>query len=250
MTPREKLQEIIDEYLESYGAASKHEVFCHCYGYREFEGKVLRFSVRERCLLQTRNYDEAEALLERVVAEADEEHQRREELEAQNNKGQKRRVARLKELEHVEPPKQRSVSVPNPQNDVLGRLAASEAFAEIQRSLLPTGIASQVMEFHAATRDVRTIAGVSTLSPIFQSLIEKELPGHTYWDVNEKLEERLLRYPKVVWTKIKVERESVKDEEIDRIVRRQRASVRRTLASLLAKGALLKDDEGYYSKPK
>jgi hypothetical protein len=67
---------------------------------------------------------------------------------------------------------------------------------------------------------------------------ELEIPNHPYHQVKSTLEKRLKVYPKVVWQKIRLERECVENEKIILDVEENRQRIFRRLEKLVSSGRI------------
>lgn len=270
MQRHELLKRLVLKKLKAApGGLSALALLCQCRGYRHVHKKLLYFSVQERALIQAQQIEKAELLLKKVLSEADMYYGvHAEEYEAREAKRRKSQ-AKLKDYDLVEPPREvviqpagkRLVSGnPNYSEEVWESRAPISfgiGFEQMVRGLAvgPRDLLRSQLGAIAATSGTVSPAqlkqmvadGVITEDqlpealrpPVYEAVPELHGPS-PYAIVEEELEDKLRRYPKVVWQKIETERNLVdNDAGIDREVRRQRQATNRAIDALMESGQVV-----------
>ncbi len=256
------------EKLKTGKGESQLSLLAKIYGYRVIEGKLLYFSVKERALLQDKRFDECNDFLLAVIENADKENHIREAKNIPKDKRKRQREKIKQELSLVEPPKERTVARNKPDSIIdstlrlMGRSDFSlplrstlnEQFAQGLAPLLEAqrmaGIAQEQLkvgnELAAAFAHLTKPPALSYLdSALSQPPIEYvTIEGHAYHDTVNELEVRLSKYPKIIWTKMSIERECIKDENLMAQVQKRRQRIRRAVTKLINNNVIFQTTTG------
>lgn len=245
-------------------------LLCQCHGYRYTHGKLLYFSVKERMLLQKRQFKEAEKLLENVLREADAYYDTHAQAYEARQAKVRKSQAKLKDYDLVEPPREvviqpagkRLVSG-NPdysEDDLMSGvpLALGVEYEQMMKGLAVSSrglfksqlgpvIASLGTHYSPARLMQLVTAGVITEDqlpdvlrpPVYEATPERRGPS-PYALLEKELEDKLRDYPKVVWQKIDTERNFIaNDAKMSRQVLKQRQATNRAIGALVESGQVV-----------
>ena len=247
---------------------SQLAIMCECYGYHHAHGKLLYFSVKEREYLQAHDFDGAQALLEEALDEADADYnERAEKLRTQELK-RRRQKAIVEKYTLVEPPKE-VVKRPATRRLISGdplyksRTLLNDRVPGLSGLFLGLNLpeisvkSATLSSYGKLFQDTSLLGGALSDSlslgisqpPVYEEVSEERGPS-PYAVVVDELDQKLKRYPKVVWQKLELERRFVEDENIAREVQKVRQATRRALNTLLKKGRVKsagkRSDATYY----
>ncbi len=210
------LRERIIQTLETTSRGlSQLELMCLCHGYRYTHGKLLYFSVQERLFKQTRDDHKVEELLQTVLKEADDEYAARK-LDVGSTAAKRYEQNRRSEVYDLREPKT-EIIVRAPHKQLMMGITDVSPLAE-------------------------NISRIAKLLPHYEYMSEQVILTE-YAKLNTELESKLAKYPRVVWSKIKIERTLFEDENITRHVRTARQATNRALKHLEKKRQVVKRGE-------
>jgi hypothetical protein len=257
--------------LETLAAApnglSQLAIMCKCHGFRYAHQKLLYFSVQERFLKQARQFDNVNELLQDVLDEADAEYRNRAQKNQDDVEKRRRRERKLRSYDLKEPPTKvvtrpethRLVSGnPHLKDYGLGNLGvAGMADLGMLSGSIVDGFRGNLLQGPAAAArwdQMTRVAGIIPAAlldptpdflkpPVYEKVPAQHGPSE-YTLLDEQLRDKLRRYPKVVWQKIKIERRFADDDdETRRYVQSARQATRRVLQKLVNEGKIVVEQE-------